>query len=112
MPRERFDPGMSGTGSSAGDDGPDAGDRATRVVVTYDESALDERLRAWVSRELGRETYRRYLARAHETAAEGDEWTEFVSRGCGSPVDVTLRVARVEGGSRLDPETTVEISPR
>lgn len=103
---------MRETGTPAGADEPDAGDRATRVVVTYDESALDERLHGWVARELGRESYRRYLIRAHETAAEGDEWAEFVSRGCGTPVDVTFRVARVDGGSRVDAGTTVEIAPR
>lgn len=103
---------MSGTGSSTGEEGSGDGDRASRIVVTYDESALDERLRGWVARELGRESYRRYLVRAHETAAAGDEWEEFVSRGCSTPVDVTLRVARVEGGPGLDPGTTVEITSR
>lgn len=103
---------MDGTGSSTGEGRSGAGDRAIRIVVTYDEAALDDWLHGWVARELGRESYRRYLVRAHDTAAEGDEWTEFVSRGCGAPVDVTLHVARVEGGSRLGPGTTVEIAPR
>lgn len=87
-------------------------DLADRVVVSYDESALEDPLRTWVARELRGESYRRYLARAHDTATEGDEWAEFVSRGCGAPADVILRVDRVDGGSRLGPGTTVEIATR
>jgi hypothetical protein len=96
--------------TAAGD--PGTGDPADRVVVSYDESALEERLRTWVARELRGEPYRRYLARVHDTAREGDEWAEFVSRGCGEPVDVRLSVDRVDGGVRLGPGTTVEITTR
>lgn len=46
--------------------------------------------------------YRAYLRRAHEGAVSvGTEWVEFVSRGCGSTRDVTLRVESVEGGEEI-----------
>ena len=52
------------------------------------------------------ERYRAFLRRAHAgPVAVGDEWAEFVSRGCGSTRDVTLCVAAVEGGEEVGPET-------
>lgn len=46
--------------------------------------------------------YRKYLRRAHAgPVAVGDEWTEFVSRGCGSTRDVRLRVEAIEGGGEV-----------
>ncbi len=50
--------------------------------------------------------YRAFLRRAHAgPVAVGDEWAEFVGRGCGSTRDVTLRVAAVEGGEEIGAET-------
>jgi hypothetical protein len=86
--------------------------RADRVVVSYDESAIDEELRYWVRDELENESFGAYLGKAHDSAEAGDEWEEFVSRGCGLPVDVRLRVERVDGGSRVDEKTTFEVVPR
>jgi hypothetical protein len=86
--------------------------RADRVVVSYDESAIDEELRYWVRDELENESFGAYLGKAHDSAEAGGEWEEFVSRGCGFPVDVRLRVERVDGGSRVDEKTTFEVVPR
>lgn len=95
-------------GSASGTDA----DAATRVVVSYDPGAVDEQLHDWVGAELGRERYAAYLRRARGTAREGETWEEFVSRGCGRPVDVVLRVERVEGGRALCPDTTIEVRAR
>ena len=55
---------------------------------------------------VGSERYRAFLRRAHAgPVAVGDEWAEFVGRGCGSTRDVTLRVAAVEGGEAVGAET-------
>lgn len=85
---------------------------ATRVVVSYDPSEFDGVSRFWMENELGSDDYAAYLRRAHESASEGETWDEFVSKGCSLPMDVTLRVERVEGGSALGPDTDVEIHPR
>ena len=51
---------------------------------------------------LDTDRYRQYLRRAHAgPVAVGDEWTEFVSRGCGSTRDVQLRVESVDGGEEV-----------
>lgn len=62
--------------------------------------------------ELGSDDYAAYLLRAHDTASEGDEWKEFVSKGCSLPMDVTLRVEEVKGGETLGLETDVEVRSR
>ncbi|WP_175454506.1 hypothetical protein [Halopelagius longus] len=41
----------------------------------------------------------------------GDEWEEFVSRGCGSTRDVTLRVQSTEGGEVIGEETELVFEP-
>ena len=42
--------------------------------------------------------FRAYLRRAHDTATPGEGWSEFVGVDCcGSALDVSLRVERVEG---------------
>lgn len=87
-------------------------ERAESVVVSYDESTIDEELRYWVRDELEDDSFRAYLGRAHDRAEAGDEWEEFVSRGCGLPVDVQLRVERVEGGGHVDEDTSFEVVPR
>ncbi|GAB7093743.1 hypothetical protein JCM30237_08950 [Halolamina litorea] len=75
-------------------------DEATRVVLSYTpaESRVGDELRT--------ERFRGYLRRAHAGAvAVGDQWAEFVSRGCGSTRDVTLRVESVEGGDEVGERT-------
>jgi len=81
---------------------------ATRVVVSYPAD-----LSAWGRDTVEGRPFRAYLRRAHETAAPGDRWEEFVGVGCcGSALDVPLRVERVEGGEALGEETTVEFTVR
>lgn len=83
-------------------------DAATRAVVSYPAD-----LSAWGRDVVEGAPFRAYLPKAHDTAREGDEWAEFVGVGCcGDALDVPLRVERVEGGSRLTPETTIEFVER
>jgi hypothetical protein len=73
---------------------------ADRIVLSVDP-ADDDTVAA-----LDSERYRAFLRRTHAgPVAAGDEWAEFVSRGCGSTRDVTLRVASVEGGEAVGAET-------
>ncbi|MFB6218791.1 MAG: hypothetical protein ABEH77_06380 [Halobacteriaceae archaeon] len=56
----------------------------------------------WVTDGLADEHFVGYLRRAHAgPVAVGDEFEEFVSRGCTSPYDVVLRVEAVEGGDDI-----------
>lgn len=86
--------------------------RARRLVASYDPSAFDDRTRFWAENELQSDDYAAILRRNYDELAEGDELEESVSKGCGVPADVTLRVERLEAGSKLGEETTVEIRPR
>ncbi|MFC4988558.1 hypothetical protein [Saliphagus infecundisoli] len=80
---------------------------AATVVVSYGPAADG------IGDALGEPSYRRYLRRAHEgRVAAGEEWPEFVSRGCGSRAEVVLRIERVESGSRIGEDTAVEFVPR
>ncbi len=90
----------------------DAAETAARVVFSYDPGAIDDVSRYWVEDELSKERFEGYLRRAHDAVAEGEELEEFVSKGCGVPVDVRLRVERLEGGAAVGSETTVEIRRR
>lgn len=68
---------------------------------------------AWVGEALGRTSYVRYLRRARAgPVAPGDRWPEFVSRGCGAPRDVVLRVERVTGPAVVGPKTAFAFVPR
>lgn len=79
---------------------------ADSVTLSYPE---DERTRD----ELESDTYRSYLRRARDgPVSAGDEWEEFVSRGCGSTRDVALRVEDVDGGEAVGEETAFEFVPR
>lgn len=79
---------------------------AEAVVVAYSPATEG------VREELTNASYRGYLRRARAgEVAPGEEWTEFVSRGCGSTGDVSLRVERVEGGSRVGEETEFKFVP-
>lgn len=78
-----------------------ASDAATRVVLSYPADLSD-----WGRSRIETSSFLAYLGKAHETAAVGDEWDEFVGVGCcGDTLDVPLVVERVEGGPRLNPET-------
>jgi hypothetical protein len=79
---------------------------ADRVTLSYpkDEQTRDE---------LESDTYRSYLRRARDgPVSAGDEWEEFVSRGCGSTRDVVLHVETVDGGSVVGDATEFEFVPR
>jgi hypothetical protein len=69
---------------------------ATQVVLSVspsDDRCFDA---------LETDRYRSYLRRAHAgPVAVGEEWDEFLSRGCGSTRDVTLTVESVEGGEEI-----------
>lgn len=86
----------------------DSGDgvSATRLVLSVSPGG-DQCLDA-----LDSDRYRSYLRRAHSgPVAVGDEWDEFVSRGCGSTRDVTLTVESVEGGDEVSEETVFAFEP-
>ncbi|WP_207587638.1 hypothetical protein [Halomontanus rarus] len=84
-------------------------DDATASAVTVSYRPVTER----VQRELTTPSYRGYLRKARGgRVAVGDEWSEFVSCGCGTTEDVDLRVERVEGGSAIGTETEFEFVSR
>ncbi|MFB6120619.1 MAG: hypothetical protein ABEJ68_05825 [Halobacteriaceae archaeon] len=79
---------------------------ASRVVVEF--SPANDRTAA----ELDSESYRSYLRRTHSgRVSVGDEWTEFVSDGCGTSHGVTLRVTSVADGDAIDDETAFIFEP-
>jgi len=88
---------------------PEREGAATRVVLTYDAGEMPEAARFRVHDEVTDETFRASLRSRHDQVRTGDRFEEFVSRGCGVPVDVTLRAAAVEGGHRLDESADVVI---
>ncbi|MCU4739805.1 hypothetical protein [Natronoglomus mannanivorans] len=80
---------------------------ASAVTVSYRPAT--ERVR----QELQTPSYRGYLRKAQRgRVAVGDEWSEFVSCGCGTTEDVELRVERIEGGSAIGTETAFEFVSR
>ncbi|MFW5938891.1 MAG: hypothetical protein ACOCSD_04615 [Halolamina sp.] len=81
-------------------------EQATLVTLSF--SPADDRTAA----ALDADRFRTYLRRANAgSVAVGDEWAEFVSRGCGSTRDVTVRVTAVEGGDAVGEETTFAFEP-
>ena len=83
-------------------------DTASTVVVSYPGD-----LSLW-GRDIVEDTpFRAYLRKAHDRAATGDTWEEFVGVGCcGSALEVPLRVESVEGGAELTAETCFEFTER
>lgn len=81
---------------------------ATELVVSY-PADLSTR-----GREIVEDTpFRAYLRKAHDQAAPGDRWEEFVGVGCcGSALDVPLVVESVDGGSKIDDRTTFQFTTR
>lgn len=79
---------------------------AREVTLSY--RPADER----TAKELDAKSYRSYLRRARRGPLSVDEeWSEFVSTGCGTTQDVTLRVTAVEGGSAVGPSTEFRFEP-
>ncbi|WP_209452203.1 hypothetical protein [Halosimplex halophilum] len=79
---------------------------AERVVVRY--APVSDR----IAEELSKSQYHAYLRRTESgPVAAGDEWAEFVSRGCGATADVTLTVEAVEGGDRVGDGTAFTFVP-
>lgn len=89
-----------------------AGETASRVVLTYDPDVIDDISRFWVEDELGKGSYVGYIRRTYDTVSEGEDFDEFVSKGCSIPMDVTLRVERLDGGTRIGEDTAVDIRRR
>ena len=111
--------------ASVPDERPDPAtvtDQAGRVLLSYraPEIGLEGGGDGWVLADSGwiREgmnepSYLRYLRYAHAgPVAVGDEFDEFVNCGCASPMDVVLRVERVEGGTAIGADTDLEVVPR
>jgi hypothetical protein len=81
---------------------------ANRVVVSYPAD-----LSNWGRFQVEKPSFRAYLPKVHDETTVGDTWAEFVGVGCcGNTLDVPLRVERVDGGARLDEETTIEYEVR
>ncbi|MFC6825042.1 hypothetical protein [Halopelagius fulvigenes] len=79
---------------------------ASRVVLSF--SPPDER----TADALDADSYRSYLRRTRSgPASVGAEWDEFVSGGCGTTRDVTLRVESVRGGEEIGEETELVFEP-
>lgn len=93
-------------------------DVATRVEVSVSAAGGGDGddepgASAWIEEQVAKPSYERYLKRVHDgRVSVGDEWAEFVSRGCGSPRDVHVVVERVEGGDVLGPDTTIDVRRR
>ncbi|MFC7026494.1 hypothetical protein ACFQJ5_01010 [Halomicroarcula sp. GCM10025324] len=96
-------------------------DQADRILVSFrsPETDPDDDKRWWVAdsewlqESMTEATYLRYLRWAHAgPVSVGDEWDEFVNCGCASPQDVVLRVERVEGGTGIGGDTTIDVVSR
>lgn len=96
-------------------------DQADRVLVSFRSPETDPDANegwfvadsAWLEENMSEPTYLRYLRWAHAgPVAVGDEWDEFVNCGCASPEDVVLRVERVEGGTGIGADTTIDVVSR
>ncbi|MFD1585925.1 hypothetical protein ACFR9U_02945 [Halorientalis brevis] len=81
---------------------------ARRVTVSYPAD-----LSAWGRDQVATPHFKAYLRKTHDTAESGDTWPEFVGVGCcGNSLDVPLQIERVEGGSRVTNETSIEYEVR
>ena len=83
-------------------------DVARTVLLSYPAD-----LSEWGRSRVEHDSFRAYLTKAHETAAPGDIWAEFVGVGCcGNSLDVPLRVEAVDGGEEIGSSTTFEFVVR
>ena len=81
---------------------------ADAVVVSYPADLSD-----WGRFQVEKPSFRAFLRRTRDEAAEGDVWEEFVGVGCcGNTLDVPLRVESVEGGDRIGDDTEFEFAVR
>ena len=81
---------------------------ADTVVVSYPAD-----LSEWGRFQVEKPSFRAFLRRTRDEAAEGDAWEEFVGVGCcGNTLDVPLRVESVEGGDWVGDETEFEFDVR
>lgn len=81
---------------------------ATRVHLSYPADLSD-----WGRSQIDRRSFRAYLTKAHDRAAVGDRWEEFVGVGCcGDSLDVPLRVEKTEGGSEVTRDTEIRYEVR
>lgn len=88
-------------------------DPAERVVLVAWPAEGRPVTDGWVESALAEPAYHRYLRHAHAgPVAVGEEWTEFVSCGCASPLDVRLRVERVGGGTAVGADTELVVRTR
>jgi hypothetical protein len=78
-------------------------DTATRVVLSYPAD-----LSEWGRYQLTTRHFEAYLRKTLGTVHEGDRREEFLDVGCcGDALDLTLRVAEVEGGTEVDTDTEI-----
>jgi len=90
---------------------------ASRLVLSYhppEDSAGEWSDRTWAEagRKLRQDSIRQYLRRAHRgPVTPGEEWSEFVSRGCASPLYLKLSVEAVENGEALGEQTEIAFVP-
>ena len=83
-------------------------DEATRVVLSFPDG-----LSEWGRDQIETDRYRGYLRRVLAEPRVGDEREEFVDVGCcGDSLDITFRVERVEGGSRVGDDTGIDLVER
>ncbi|PSQ29094.1 hypothetical protein BRD03_01095 [Halobacteriales archaeon QS_9_68_17] len=86
----------------------DMSETADTVVVSYPAD-----LSEWGRFQVEKPSFRAFLRRTRDEAAEGDAWEEFVGVGCcGNTLDVPLRVESVEGGDRVGDGTEFEFDVR
>lgn len=95
--------------------------RRVRLSTVSDQSSFEPASRVILSvsppgertaEALDTPSYRSYLRRTRAgPVTVGDEWEEFVSSGCGTTRDVTLRVLSAEGGEAIDEETELVFEP-
>ena len=79
---------------------------ATRVTLSYAPTGEE------TAAALDSGRYQSYLRRAHAGSVNvGDVWDEFVSWGCGTTRDVTLRVESTAGGEVVGEATEFEFEP-
>lgn len=87
----------------------DRADAATATTVVLSYAPATER----VATALSAESYRTYLCRTRRgPVAVGDEFGEFVSCGCGTTRDITLRVEDTVDGAVVTNETRFVFEPR
>lgn len=81
---------------------------AREIVLSYPAD-----LSTWGRDIVEDQPFRAYLSKAHDKAAAGDRWEEFVGVGCcGSALDVPLRVESVAGGNRVTAATDFSFTVR